>query len=343
MPLPFILGLGAAIAGVVGIGSGIAGAANMADANDKMKAAESRHKKNIERFETTNKATSKTMDELGTLELQILDSFKTFSNIIERIQNRPEFDNYNINGVKLPKYNKEELREVSVGAGVLLGGLGGATLGTAGGFAAAGATTSAVMALGTASTGTAIASLSGVAATNATLAALGGGSLAAGGGGMALGSTILGATTLGVGLLVGGVIFGLVGDSISSKADEAYNQMKEAEDKINQICLYLTNLSDTAQRYNTSLVRVRKKYYENFNPIYYKVNYSSTGKLDWYDFNQSERLMLQNSSLLVKLLYKMCKVNLVIKAKDENTMNEINIIEVNDALRDSDRVLNNMT
>ena len=74
------------------------------------------------------------------------------------------------------------LKKVSIGAGVLLGGLGGAAVGTAGGFAAAGATTSAVMALGTASTGTAIASLSGAAATNATLAALGGGAIAAGAG-----------------------------------------------------------------------------------------------------------------------------------------------------------------
>lgn len=56
----------------------------------------------------------------------------------------------------------------------MVGGLGGALLGTAGGFAASGATTAAVMALGTASTGTAISTLSGAAATNATLAALGG-------------------------------------------------------------------------------------------------------------------------------------------------------------------------
>lgn len=57
------------------------------------------------------------------------------------------------------------------------------------------ATTSAVMAFGAASTGTAISSLSGAAATNATLAWLGGGSLAAGGGGMAAGSAVLGAIT----------------------------------------------------------------------------------------------------------------------------------------------------
>lgn len=50
----------------------------------------------------------------------------------------------------------------------------------------------AVGVLGTASTGTAIGGLSGAAATNATLAWFGGGALSAGGGGVALGTTVLG-------------------------------------------------------------------------------------------------------------------------------------------------------
>jgi hypothetical protein len=54
----------------------------------------------------------------------------------------------------------------------------------------------ALVGLGTASTGTAISGLSGIAAQNATLAWLGGGSIAAGGGGMALGGLVLGGITL---------------------------------------------------------------------------------------------------------------------------------------------------
>ena len=209
MPLPIILGAAAAIAGAAGVGSGIHGAVKMKDAKDTMKLAKDQHDKNLARFEATNKITTQIMDELGKTELHVLRSFEAFSDTIERIQNRPEFKAYTKNNVQLPKYEKEKLKEVSVGAGVLLGGLGGAAAGTAGGFAAAGATTAAVMALGTASTGTAIASLSGAAAVNATLAALGGGALAAGGGGIALGTTILGAATAGVGLLVGGIIFNI--------------------------------------------------------------------------------------------------------------------------------------
>ena len=241
MPLPLILGMGAATAAAVGAKSGVQGAVKMKKASDTQKKAQRRHQRNLKRFEQETETTNQEMDDLGKLELSILKNFETFSDLMEKIQNRPEFRNLAHEEFQIPEYNPEELKKTSVGAGVLLGGLGGAALGTAGGFAAAGATTAAVMALGTASTGTAIASLSGAAAVNATLAALGGGALAAGGGGMALGSAVLGAATLGVGILVGGIIFNLVGNSISDKADEAWKQMKEAEDEINRICQYLND------------------------------------------------------------------------------------------------------
>lgn len=76
-------------------------------------------------------------------------------------------------------------------ASALLGGAGGATAGAAAGGAAGYATFTAAAMLGSASTGAAISGLSGVAATNATLALLGGGTLAAGGAGVAGGTLLL--------------------------------------------------------------------------------------------------------------------------------------------------------
>lgn len=278
------------------------------------------------------------MDTLGKLELEILRDFEFFSDTIEKIQNRPVFEEYNKNGIKLPSYDREKLKEVSIGAGVLLGGLGGAAVGTAGGFAAAGATTAAVMALGTASTGAAIGSLSGVAATNATLAVLGGGALAAGGGGMALGTTILGATTLGVGLLVGGVIFNVTGSKLSDKADEAYRQMKKAEEKINKACGYLNELASTGKRYIEALEKVRRKYGETFLVVSNAVN--ALHKVDWHEFTVREKNATENSVLLVGLLYNMCKVNLVNKAKNEDDINTVNHSDINKSISESVQVLN---
>ncbi len=76
-------------------------------------------------------------------------------------------------------------------AHVLAGGMGAGAAGAAVGGAAAYGTFMAAAAFGTASTGAAIAGLSGVAATNAALALLGGGTLAAGGAGVAGGTALL--------------------------------------------------------------------------------------------------------------------------------------------------------
>lgn len=69
-------------------------------------------------------------------------------------------------------------------------------------------TTGIVAAVGTAGTGTAISTLSGVAATRATLAVLGGGTLAAGGLGIAGGAVVLGGI---------GIAGGIVGPHILKK------------------------------------------------------------------------------------------------------------------------------
>lgn len=331
MPLPIwlipaVLKGAAVVAGVTGAGTAVSGVMKMKDANETMETAKQRHERNEARFEKENEITLKDMDKLGKLELEILHSFGEFSDVFEKIKNRPEFSTYSKNGITLPRYNGEKIKEVSVGAGVLLGGIGGAGLGAAGGFAAAGATTAAVMALGTASTGTAIASLSGVAATNATLALLGGGTLAMGGGGMAAGTAVLGAATLGVGLLVGGILFNFTGEKISDKADEAWAQMKKAEEKINAICSYLVDLRLVSNEYYETIARVNGIYQKHLIKLKHMVIVLK--HTDWNTFTLEERKLVKNTVLLVGLLFNMCKVELVIKSENENGINAVNKNEV---------------
>lgn len=71
---------------------------------------------------------------------------------------------------------------------------------------------------GLASTGTAIGTLSGAAASNATLAWLGGGSLAAGGGGMALGTVVLSGLAAAPALVITGYGVAKKGEQALSKA-----------------------------------------------------------------------------------------------------------------------------
>lgn len=318
-----ILLLGAsALAGAAGVGGIAKGGSQVLKANSTMKELQVQHQQNLARLEKRNKECVRDMDKLGRKELEILKSFQEFSTVFEKIKNRPEFAKIQKQGICLPQYDDEELKKASVGANTLLGGLGGAAAGTAGGFAASGAATAVVMALGTASTGVPIASLSGAAATNATLAALGGGSLAAGGGGMALGTTVLGAATLGVGLLIGGVIFGITGGKISSDAKKAQKEIEKETQQTEEICNYLLDLQGTANRYGRKLDEVDSMYHEHMEKLKWMV--VMQGRADWDWYTEPEKQLVNNTALLVKLLYDMCKVELVQKSEEEDAMNTIN-------------------
>lgn len=318
-----ILLLGAsALAGAAGVGGIAKGGSQVLKANSTMKELQVQHQQNLARLEKRNKECVRDMDKLGRKELEILKSFQEFSTVFEKIKNRPEFAKIQKQGICLPQYDGEELKKASVGANTLLGGLGGAAAGTAGGFAASGAATAVVMALGTASTGVPIASLSGAAATNATLAALGGGSLAAGGGGMALGTTVLGAATLGVGLLIGGVIFGIAGGKISSDAKKAQKEIEKETQQTEEICNYLLDLQGTANRYGRKLDEVGSMYHEHMEKLKWMV--VMRGRADWDWYTEPEKQLVNNTALLVKLLYDMCKVELVQKSEEEDAMNTIN-------------------
>lgn len=119
----------------------------------------------------------------------------------------------------------ESAKKAEIGAGAAGGalGVGVATLGPT---AAMGVATT----FGVASTGTAISSLSGAAATNAALAWLGGGTLAAGGGGMAAGQLLL--------TLAGPVGWAIAGTTIVASA-ALYLWSKSEKEKLEELFLLI--------------------------------------------------------------------------------------------------------
>lgn len=140
------------------------------------------------------------------------DFFMKFVEIAQEIEDAPQPDPAGLQDDDVADAQAEakyRIRSTSYGvAHVLAGGAGGAFAGAAVGGAAAYGTFMAAVSFGTASTGAAIAGLSGVAASNAAFALLGGGTLAAGGAGVAGGMALLvgivaaPAVLLGVGGLV---------------------------------------------------------------------------------------------------------------------------------------------
>ncbi|POB00460.1 hypothetical protein C2134_01535 [Chromobacterium sinusclupearum] len=146
-----------------------------------------------ERLEKARTDTREALDALGALKANILSTMvPEFLQVVEvlgsvKLRERQT----HLENLKLDQmlHQVSELKAVSAQVSKLMlggagGALGGATL-AAGAYGLAGI-------IGTASTGTAIGSLSGAAATNATLAWLGGGTLSAGGLGVSGGMAVLG-------------------------------------------------------------------------------------------------------------------------------------------------------
>lgn len=227
MPLPFLLAGAAVLAGGFGVKKGVDSYSDFNRAKTLNSKAKNIFDDARADLEKTRGEAQKSMETLGKLKFQTYeDSIIPFVEAFSKIKNIEYEDKNELDTGNLPQITHDELDSFQQMAlemkSVVSGGI--AALGTGGlaGLAAYGG----VGVLGTASTGAAIGGLSGVAATNATLAWLGGGSIAAGGYGMAGGMMVLGGIVAGPVLAVGGMM-------LASKAEaarhEAYSNLKNAE------------------------------------------------------------------------------------------------------------------
>lgn len=213
MPLPLLLA-GTAIAGA---GWGVKKIIDAKSGFDVAKNVNEEARKIFDSaqhsLEKRREKTRSTMESLGQQKIRLSrDALEPFVKTFRKIKNVDykdlDFQNENL---RVSSDEIMEIREVTIRMEEAAGGTAGAVgSGALAGLAAYGS----VGLLGTASTGTAIGGLSGAAATNATLAWLGGGSLAAGGFGMAGGVAVLGGIVAAPVLLVGGLM-------MASKAEEA--------------------------------------------------------------------------------------------------------------------------
>ncbi len=228
MPFPMIV-IGAAVAvGAAGVGAGVKGAMDQSEANKTNERAQNIVDNATSRINRARKQTGHALEKLGETKIEILNhSIKDFIDTFSKLKN-VEFEHSRglneLGKLRLDKKSFEELREMQSMASSIAGGaVGGSVIGAATAFGAYGG----AMMFGAASTGTAIASLSGAAATNATLAFFGGGSLAAGGLGVAGGTAVLGGIVAAPALAVLGVVMAAKG---SANKDKAYSNLAQAKD-----------------------------------------------------------------------------------------------------------------
>jgi hypothetical protein len=248
--IPIILGAAALATAAFGVGSGVAGVANMNEAQNIGKSAQERHERAARSLKAEWEATQKLAEEYGQLQLDVkISTVGRFIAFIERIgQHGSQSDKQFLEG--LEGISVEQIKEYKAAAQEAEQFFKG-SFKAAGAAAAAGQGTVGLIGLfGTASTGTAISGLSGAAAWNATLAWLGGGSLAAGGGGMALGTVVLGGIMVGPALAIGGFMLAGEGEKALTKAREyeakantEIAKINAAKDFLQQVKRRITELS----------------------------------------------------------------------------------------------------
>lgn len=216
MPLPLIpilLGGASAIAGLIGIdNAGYAIDTNKQANNINEEASRIGNDATV-MANNARYASKKAIDILGEAKLRILaEHMQPFVHEYSKIHHIELADTFGMNELKKFRIDKQDIEELQELGSMAASFLSGTASGAFGGAVTAFGAYSGVMALGAASTGTAISTLAGAAATNATLAWLGGGALAAGGLGMAGGTMVLGG-------IVAGPALAILGYSMSSKAD----------------------------------------------------------------------------------------------------------------------------
>lgn len=226
--VPIIIAVGAAITAGGGVYKGKQGVAAMREAARIGRTAERKMRKHQRRFNAEGEefaAAVKRYDEVRRSAIE--NALPRLVSFLERLDKDVQVRA--LSEVRVGPVGKVGIerfvgRYVELG-GTVSGGLKGLAMGAG---AKALATTAVVKGGVTAATGTAISKLSGAAAQRATLAWLGGGAVAAGGGGVAVGSAVLAGVAIAPAVLVGGFVMAHQGEKARTRAKKYAARVKRA-------------------------------------------------------------------------------------------------------------------
>jgi hypothetical protein len=300
MPLPLIpilIGVGA---GIIGAGKGIKAATDNSKAKDVNTAANNTVNNAKKLLEECRQKCNTSLESLGGKKLFVLDkSILRFVEAFEKLQNVEIEDSTGINELNKFRLDKQSFDALKEMGGYAASILGGTAAGAMGGALAAFGAYSGVMAFGAASTGTAIASLSGIAATNATLAFLGGGSLAAGGLGVAGGTMVLGGLVAGPALLIMGFI---IGAKASANLNNAYSNLAEAQktaQELNTASILCNSIRRRSYMFERLLIRLDAVF---FPLVFGMENIISEKGVDWRIFQPNEKHTVAAAASIAKAI-----------------------------------------
>jgi hypothetical protein len=258
VPLPLIVLGPVAVAIAGGVAGGVKGLHDIVTARAMANEARLAHEAALRELESHQGPVHARVAEYGRRQLAaVSDTVGSFADWIERNHMAvkrlgQEFvAGIGVTAVELPDLQNE----VALARNWIAGGIAGATVAAA----APEAALLGVSALATASTGTAISSLSGAAATNATLAWLGGGPLAFGGGGMAAGASALGLIAAAPAVFVGGLTAAVIGSKQKTNAREYAAEVSVAIEIIQSATALLPKLVARVDELDSVLERLEQR------------------------------------------------------------------------------------
>ncbi|QIM62978.1 chemotaxis protein [Pasteurellaceae bacterium Orientalotternb1] len=329
MPLPLILAGVAVAAAGYGAKKGYDGYQTKSEAEEIKKKAESLYYKYGETFDKHSEATERALENLGSLQLKIGSDFNEFKQIADELLKKLENAQQKELTINLPQYKLDKIDDLSMSATTYLRQLaGGAAAGAAAAYAAYGG----VMALAAASTGTPIAALSGAAAYNATMAALGGGSLATGGLGMAGGTAVLGSVVAAPIIAIAGWAYNNHAEKAKEDAQQFSVEVKSIVSKINIAVERLKETEEYVFKIKDQLdihYQVFTKYFEGLKAISLLVKNGMESVIN--SISNDIMFSIQNGYQVAAILADIIMTPLFKVKKDENgdvVMREDNVPEL---------------
>ncbi|MGB3520650.1 MAG: hypothetical protein WBA50_04160 [Mycobacterium sp.] len=236
--IPLALIAVGAVTGTGGVALGGKGAWDIKNANRRIGAARKRYEERRSLAEEDVQGTNDRLEALGGQQQRALtDVVLRMADFLRRHERQVrENERLLVDGIDVSVSRMAGVSGIDIDA---VGWLRGAIGSAATGYGVSTGVTAAVGYFGAASTGAAISSLSGAAAESATMALLGGGSVAAGGGGVALGATALNFVTIGPGLLIAGLVTQTQGAKAATKAREIQAKTAIESAKLDELAAVL--------------------------------------------------------------------------------------------------------
>lgn len=237
--------------------------AKIEEYEDYMEVYQSKYRK----MEVEREALNKQLEDLVELKVKSIKSLKRISKISKNIRGKDRDVLVRKVGNEFQTVNIQQIENTLTAGQAAIN----ATKGVASGVSTALGAWALVSTFGTASTGTAIGTLSGVAATNATLAWFGGGAVAAGGAGMAGGALALGGLVAIPALALTGVFSHIKANKQISEIEERLIELYEAVDQIESNLLQMKLIENRTDEIQYALLKANEVFSIEFEKVYKEI------------------------------------------------------------------------